>query len=146
MKWKHSTFKQILNCLATFALLMSFQNCTPSNFQDQNSTDNKAEGGVGGVDGKLYRSYGVCSAQNQSEIVNAVRVSLDGLSAKYVRLNCDDLSQPQSIPIQDLSYALGNSQVFTLTGKVYDQQLEVAKQEVTVQLCTGSSGRQARVW
>jgi hypothetical protein len=130
LKRKFLKLSLFLTMAMTIVLL---QNCTLIGSYKSANSNNKAEGNTG-ADGMRYQSYGPC-ANNQIGVSSSIVVSQDRKSAFLVTQNCNDLTAPQPIDVSDLQFALNDSTVVQVNGLVYDQQVNVGGQRVTIEFC-----------
>lgn len=124
---------------AFVACVGAFQNCSPSS-----SPSVVYASGGSGVDGKTYYSYGECSAPIV-QVKSGIVVSSDGKSAYIVRDNCEALAQPKSLDTASFKFVTNDSTIFTLNGRVYDQQLNTGTQRITLKFCQ-AAGIENLIW
>lgn len=113
--------KAIIPILVTLALTqVAFLNCSPAKFQNNSREDLDPKLGGGGVDGKLYSSYGHCVPQ-KIDVVSALVIRDDMQKAWMVRESCQELPAPKEVDASQIKIAsdddrtvMFGDQVFTL--------------------------------
>lgn len=105
----------ILTVLAAITLL--FQNCTRTSFNSKSQDEEQKVGG-GGVDGKLYSSYGNC-VPSKIGVVAAIVIADDFQSAWMVREACAQLAAPRAINVNRIQIAADDRQSVMFDGRAY---------------------------
>lgn len=154
---KHSAV--YLFCLIFF--LLSFQNCSSANLfspilpqvtQPSASTSLDNGGATGGADGMRYLSHKECAGGNVG-LYSEARVAKDFSTTKIIRDACQDLAVPKVV--SNSVKMLSNKRVMILDDMIYDLQtassgqLATLSQQITTQVCTGSSGGnqvEVKIW
>jgi len=114
----------ILAAISGFLCLLSFQNCSNSQFEKSsevaapppnnqnlggNAIDVPNEGNGVGYDGKIYIIKGTCNS-NPLAATDAIKVATDRDRAHLIRKNCSDLNPPTSVEVSHLTF-LNDSQL-----------------------------------
>jgi hypothetical protein len=95
-----------------------FQNCSRANFQNNSSESTDPKLGGGGVDGKMYSSYGNCVPQ-KIDVVSSLVISDNMKNAWMVRESCQDLAVPKVVDTTQLKIASDDNRTVMLGDRVF---------------------------
>lgn len=122
--------------------MASFQNCGSSASSDTDSQQNNSiqnqpsQQGGGGVDGKTFVHFGICTGEYG--IDSAIVVSNDLQTASLTRQNCKNLATPYANVMADVSFPPGSSDtlVYAQGNLLFDAQTaDLLTQKVTLYSC-----------
>ena len=101
----------------------------------------------GGFDGKIYVSFGLCPV-GFSTIVSRIKISDDGKTAHFDRMNCQDLATPVAVDLSKLRFVGPEGNVAIYDGAIYDYFVETAgAQKTTAIACSSpSAGIDVAIW
>ncbi len=94
-----------------------FLNCSRTSFDSQD-TNNDPKLGGGGIDGKMYYSYGNCEP-TKIDVVASVSVSADFKSAWMISEDCKSLSRPRNVDANKIKISADDKSSLILEGRAY---------------------------
>lgn len=139
-------FHTVLWISLTAMAVLPFQNCSQIGHGSRQPASDKTGGE--GFDGKPYNSNGKCGKDIQ--VSDTIMVAHNFQRASIVRENCEDLSTPRPLPIEQVKFNRENLSVLSYGGKVYDEVRDnPAVQPTTMFMCESSGANpsvQSLIW
>jgi hypothetical protein len=145
--FRWNNLRQLVAIAAVTMLLLPFQNCSvPGRSSSSNLKDQQSLGG--GTDGKasrIYVSYGLCD--DSVRVRGSISMADDFKSARVLVADCEPLANPAVLNGSDFRFLTSDNSLLTYQGQIFDRQLIVGEQKVTLQVCQVSDpALQTRVW